>query len=326
MRKWLVLMLVLVIVLTATSCSRQAAPENTGNNEIPQNQEEKQEEQETDQAGQATYPLTVTDAMDRQVTVKAKPQRIVSLLPSLTEILFALDAGDRVVGVTNYCNYPEETAEKEKVGDLFNLSAEKILSLQPDLVLTGRSQTLQEQLMFLENNGIPYIVVDPQSLSEIEAAILQVAEIIDSKDAGQKLVEQIRNDRAAFDAKVAQIPQEERARVFVMLDTESLFTIGAGEYLSEMIETAGGFNVAKDAGQGYFQISEETFFTFNPDVIIATFPMREQIMTKEAWKDIAAVKNGRVYDVNGDLVTRPGPRIVQGLEELYRVFTAGSHE
>ncbi|NLM52589.1 MAG: cobalamin-binding protein [Firmicutes bacterium] len=319
MRKWLVVLLVLVLALSAVGCGRQEAPDNTGQNEIAGNNEQLNEHHE--QREQVTYPLTVTDDLGREVTLTAKPARIVSLLPSLTEILFALEAGDRVVGVTNYCNYPEEAAQKDKVGDLFNLSAETILALQPDLVLTGRSQTLEEQLSFLENNGIPYIVVDPQSLAEIETAILQVAEMIDSMERGQKLVEQIQNDRAAFDAKVAQIPQEERARVFVMLDTEALFTIGDGEYLSEMIEAAGGINVAKDSGQGYFQISEETFFTLNPDVIIATFPMREEILAREAWRDIAAVKNGRVYDVDGDLVTRPGPRIVQGLEELYNVFT-----
>ena len=316
MRKWLIVLFVLVFALAAVSCGRQAAPENAGQNEVAQNNEQNNEQVEQD-----TYPLAVTDALDREITLETKPQRIVSLLPSLTEILFALDAGDRVVGVTSWCNYPEEATQKDSVGDLFNLSAETILALQPDLVLTGRSQTLEEQLSFLENNGIPYIVIDPQTLAEIETAILQVAEIIDSKEAGQRLVEQIQSDRAAFAEKVAQIPQEERARVFVMLDTEVLFTIGDGEYLSEMIEAAGGINVAKDSGQGYFQISEEAFFTLNPDVIIATFPMREQVLARDSWQEIAAVKNGRVYDVDGDLVTRPGPRIVQGLEELYNVFT-----
>jgi iron complex transport system substrate-binding protein len=263
------------------------------------------------------YPMTIVDDLGREVTLEARPERIVSLIPSLTEILFALDAGDRVVGVTNWCNYPAETADREKVGDLFSPNTEVILALQPDLILTGRSEMLDQTLGFLEENGIPYIVVDPQDMDEIEASIAQVAKIIGSPEKAAAILADIQEGREHMAEKVAD---KDRPNVFVLLDTEYLYTVGSGEFLSDMIQLAGGNNEAANLGTGYFQLSEEAFFELDPDIIICTFPMSEQVLAKSNWQELKAVKNGRVYDVNGDLVSRPGPRVILGLEELYGVF------
>ncbi|NLZ39556.1 MAG: cobalamin-binding protein [Firmicutes bacterium] len=306
-KKCLSVLLLMVFVLTlAVGCGQQTGGDNKGGKE----------------GAEGAYPLTMTDAAGREVTLEARPERIVSLMPSLTEIVFALEADERLVGVTSYCDYPEAAKEKEDVGDLFNLNTEKILSLEPDLVLVGKSETLQDSMEFLEEAGVPYFVVDPQTLDEIEESILTVAELIDAKEEGEALVTQLRADRAAFEEKVAAIPAEERPNVFVLLDTEALYTVGDGEYLSEMITVAGGNNVAAEIGAGYFQISEEKLLEIDPDIIINTFPMRDQVMAKEAWQDLSAIKNKRVYDVESNAVSRPGPRYVQGLEELYKVFTA----
>lgn len=306
-RNWLVVMLLVVFTLTLLAgCGGQQGPGTEKNGE-----------------GEATdaYPLTMTDAMGREVTLEAKPERIVSIMPSLTEIVFALEADERLLGVTTYCDYPAAAQEKEIIGDLYNLNPEKILSLQPDLVLVGKSETLQQTFDFLEQAGVPYFVVDPQTLDEIEDSILTVAELIDAQDKGDSLVAQLEADRAALEAKVAEIPAEERARVFVLLDTNALYTVGKGTFLSEMISTAGGNNVAADIGDGYFQVSEEAFFELDPEMLISTYPMRDDVMARQAWQDLSAIKNGKVYDVDGNSVSRPGPRYVQGLEALYDVFT-----
>ncbi|MCR3921469.1 MAG: cobalamin-binding protein [Firmicutes bacterium] len=307
-RKWFMVMMMVILILTlAVGCGQQEGKETP-------------DEGENDPTN-AAYPMTVTDAAGREVTLESRPGRIVSLMPSLTEISFALEAGDRVVGVTTYCDYPAEATTKDQVGDLFNLNTEKILSLEPDLVLVGKSETLQQSLSFLEDAGVAYFVVDPQTLDEIEGSIIQVAEIIDAKEIGESLVASLQVDRAALEAKVAAIPADERANVFVLIDTDALYTVGEGEFVSEMIATAGGNNLAAALGSSYFQVSEEAFFELNPEILINTWPMRDQVLAKDAWKDLAAVKNDKVFDVNGSVVTRPGPRYVQGLEELYRVFT-----
>ncbi|MBS4007308.1 MAG: cobalamin-binding protein [Clostridium sp.] len=266
------------------------------------------------------YPLTVTDDLGREVTLSAKPERIVSLLPSLTEILFALEEGGRVVGVTDWCTYPTEAQERVKVGGIFNLNAESILALEPDLIVTGNSENLAETFSFLDGTGIPYLVVDPQNLEEIELSITKIAEVVGSAAKGEAIVAQLQADRAVIAERVAAIAEADRPSVFVMIDTESLFTVGEGEFLADLISSAGGRNIAAGLGSGYFEMSEEKLFELDPEVIIATFPMRERLLARESWQGLQAVKNGRVYDVNGDLVSRPGPRVVLGMEELYRAF------
>ena len=271
-------------------------------------------------AASELYPLTVTDDLGREVTLSAKPVRIVSLMPSLTEILFALDEGERVVGVTDWCNYPAAAQERVKVGGISNLNPESILALEPDLIVTSNSDTLAQTLSFLAGAGIPYLVVDPQNLAEIEESIAKIAEAIGSSAKGEAVVAEMQSGRATMAEKVAAIAEADRPSVFVMIDTESLFTVGDGVFLTELIAGAGGQNIAAGLGSGYFEMSEEKLFELDPEVIIATFPMREQLLAREAWQELRAVKNGRIYDVNGDLVSRPGPRVVLGMEELYGAF------
>ena len=161
---------------------------------------------------------------------------------------------------------------------------------------------------------MPYFVVDPQTLDEIEESILTIAKLIDARAEGDALVAQLAADRAALEAKVASIPAEERPKVFVLLDTSALYTVGSGTFLSEMITTAGADNVVADFDNGYFQISEETLFEIDPEIIICTYPMRDEVLAREAWQDLAAVKNERVYDVDSNAVSRPD-------RVMYRVWS-----
>ncbi|NLM46570.1 MAG: cobalamin-binding protein [Firmicutes bacterium] len=315
---WLMVCVLLVAVFAGCSRNREAGNDNNANS-IGSNNNGGNNGGTDNEA--AAYPLQFTDDLGRTVTLERKPERLVSLLPSLTETIFAVGAGERLVGVTTFCNYPEEALEIEKIGNLYDLNIELILSLEPDLVLTGRSETLQQSLSFLDDNKIPYVVVDPQSLDEIGEAIIKVGTLLDCKAEGEALAAKLSAERAELEAKAAAIPEAERPRVFVLLDPESLWTVGDGEYLSEMIAAAGGVNVAAEQGSGYFQLSEEVLLTIDPDVFICTYPMRDQVMAKAGWQSLSAVKNGRVYDVSSDPVSRPGPRFVQGLEELYGIFS-----
>ena len=265
------------------------------------------------------YPMTVLDDAGKQVEIAAEPQRIVSLLPSLTETLFALGLGERVVGVTNFCNYPAEVDGKERVGGLFDLNAEKILALEPEVVLSGQMKGAQEVLRTLETAGVTVVVFDPATMEDIGRVIRSVAKLAGVAEKGEELAGEITAGRTAMTAQVAAVAAE-KPQVFVLLDTEKIFTVGDGEYMSEMITEAGGVNAASGQGEGWLELSEEKLFELDPDIIIATFPMREQILARPGWQALQAVKEGRVYDVDGDLVSRPGPRVVLGLQELHRVF------
>lgn len=266
------------------------------------------------------YPMTITDNVGRDVIIREEPMRIVSLMPSLTETLFALGLGERVVGVTSFCNYPEEALAIDNVGGLYDLNAEAILALEPDLVFAGKSTSVQEVLDVLEVNGVTVVVIDPQSLAEIEDAIREIARLANVPSQGELLATEVRSRRDAVSREFTGVDLSLRPRVFVLLDTDYVYTVGAGEFLSEMIEAAGGLNAAFSQGDGWLLLSEEVLFELDPDIIICTFPMSEQILAKPAWQGLQAIANGRVYDVDSDTVSRPGPRVALGLTELNSVF------
>ncbi|MBS4030771.1 MAG: ABC transporter substrate-binding protein [Clostridiales bacterium] len=264
------------------------------------------------------YPMTITDNVGRDVVITEEPLRIVSLMPSLTETLFALGLGERVVGVTSYCNYPKEALAIDNVGGLYDLNAEAILALEPDIVLAGKSSTVQEVLDVLEANGVTVVVIDPQSLAEIEDAIREIARLTNVPDRGEQFAAEVHSGRNAVSREFAGVDLDLRPRVFILLDTDYLYTVGAGEFLSEMIEAAGGLNAAFNQGDGWLLLSEEVLFELDPDIIILTHPT--QIFANPSWEGLQAIANGRVYTVDGDLVSRPGPRVAQGLTELNAVF------
>jgi len=264
---------------------------------------------------ESSFPLSVTDDAGREVEIPSPPEKIVSLMPSHTEILFALGMGEQVVGVTDFCNYPEEALAKEKVGDSFNINIEKIISLEPDLVLASTGESSLQAADVLEENGIPTLILCPQNIDQVEETIELLGKITGSETAAVEIIEQMEAEKSAVMEKAEA--NTDTPKVLVLIDTTSLYTVGAGEFLDELITLAGGENIAAKYGEGYFVINEEAILQEDPDVIISTFPMKEEIMARENWQEITAVREGHIFDVNGDLVSRQGPRITKGLEEVY---------
>lgn len=274
-------------------------------------------------ASSETWPLTVTDDLDRQITIEARPDRIVSLLPSNTEILFAVGAGPQVVGVTSYCNYPPEASSRPQIGGITNqaISVETIISLEPDLVLASGSQN--EIIPILAETGLVVLALEPATFEDIQANILLVGQVTGHAGQAGKIVEDMRRRAKAVQAKVAAIPADERPTVFYEVWDEPLMTAGPRTYIGQMIDLAGGRNIFAGIEEDWPQVSAELIVDRNPAVILgpashAEALAVEQIVSRPGWSSIAAVQNNRIYLLDSDMVSRPGPRLINILEEIAR--------
>lgn len=267
------------------------------------------------------YPVTITDDLGRQITLKAEPKRIISVAPSHTEVLFALGLGQRVVGVTSYCNYPKEVLSCEKIGGFTSPSLEKIVALQPDLVLvtTDKKASL---IPGLENAGLTVLAFSPKSIADTLKTIQVIGQATSANGSATSLNAGLQKRIDAVTAKVQTIPPEQRLRVYYELWYEPLMSAGPGTLASDLIEKAGGKSISADAREDYAEISEEIILSRDPQVMLHTYahgqalPDAAQISQRPGWAELSFVKTGRIYSVNSDLIDRSGPRVVDALEEL----------
>ena len=269
-------------------------------------------------------PGTFTDDLGRVVTIDKLPQRIVSHVPSITETLFALGLGEKVVGVSDYCDYPDEAKLKLSVGNYYNPSIEKIVELEPDLVLTdGYSEGLIEEL---EGIGITSFVIDPKDIAHILRDIESVGEITGTEGRAKELLEDMQK---RISRVLNRVKDAHRVKVFYMFDATDLnnpWTAGPGSIIDSIISMAGAENIAAKAQGPWVQFSLEEVVNSDPEVIIIDAHHGTAVVTRAkleehpVWGRISAVKEGRVFDVDGDLVNRNGYRIVQGLEEMARII------
>ena len=268
-------------------------------------------------------PGTYIDDMGRGVSIDKVPQRIVSHVPSITETLFALGLEERVVGVSDYCDYPEEAKLKPSIGNYFNPTIETIVALEPDLVLTdGHSQNING----LEALGITFFVIDPKDIDGILEDIELLGKITGTGKKARALV----NDMNGILAQVvSQVENAPKVRVFYVFDATDLnnpWTAGPGSFVDSLITMAGGENIAAEAQGAWVQFSIEQLVGSDPEIIMVdtihgtAIVSEEELRAHPAWREITAVKQGKIYRVDGDLVNRSGPRIIQGLEEIAKAI------
>jgi len=254
----------------------------------------------------------VTDDLDRRITVPVKVTRVVSLAPNLTESIFAVGAGDRLVGVTTFCNYPEQAQEIAKIGDTMNPNMESIIALKPDVVFVSTASQIENFTKTLEANGIAVYVTNPSDLSEVLTGLVKLGELLGTTEQAGALF----SDLKARQMKVvSKVGSEYPSDVFVQISKEPLFTIGKQSFLNMVISFAGGNSVTGEIDSAYPKLSKETALALNPEVIILS-DSDDNKEANEAFKNSPAVKNGRVYKVNADLLSRPGPRLVDALEQI----------
>jgi len=260
----------------------------------------------------ASFPVTVTDDAGRSVTIDAKPERIVSLAPANTEILHGLGVLDRVVGVTTYDDFPPEVSSIAKVGDFVTPNLEAIVAANPDLVLVTTG-IQADVIANLEKTGAKVVAIDPQSLEALYTSIGTVGAVTGESAAAAAIVQDMKDELELIQDAIDAAP----VRCFIEIAQEPLFTAGAGTLINDLIEQAGGENVVVE--EGYVAYSLEQLLTDDPEVYLATKGSMSdpaQIDARAGYGELAAVKTGRVYVLDDNLVSRPGPRIIQGIRQI----------
>jgi iron complex transport system substrate-binding protein len=266
-------------------------------------------------------PGNFTDDLGREISIEGIPQRIISLAPSNTEVLFALGLEDRVVGVTEFCDYPEAALDKPKVGGFSTVDVERVVALEPDLILaTSVHET--KVIPILEKVGLTVVALAPETLDEVLANIILVGKITGRSQEATQLVTGLEERVKVITDKTESLPEGQRPRVFYLTWHDPLMTPGSGTRHDDVILKAGGTNVARDL-TGYAGISLEVVVDANPEVIIAGVGMGsgenlpfQFVQTEPRLMDTDARRNNRVYEIDVDLVGRPGPRIVDALEKF----------
>lgn len=276
----------------------------------------------SESVGTEAFPVTVTDATGEEITIEETPESIVSLVPSNTEIVYELGLGDKVVGVTTNDNYPIEVLDVEKVGDM-TIDVEKIISLNPDLVLAHESALSMSEDAFnqLENAGINVFVVDnAENFEQTYETIETIGEITGTKKEAEEIVSNMQEDFEALQEKASTIPENERKSVWIEVSSApELYVAGQDTMINEMLEIVGAENVVTESG--WLMYSEEQAVLMNPDVILTTYgsfvpTAVDDVLARPAWKTVPAVQNNEVYNVNNDTTTRQGPRLVEGAKEI----------
>ncbi len=268
-------------------------------------------------------PGTYTDDAGRAVRIDKAPQRIVSHVPSITETLFALGLEEKVVGRSDYDDYPEQAKLKPSVGGFWNPSLENIVALNPDLVLTdGQSESVKQ----LDGLGITRLVIYPKDIEGIFKSIELLGKVAGAEGRAEKLVSGMRQNMANILNLVKNAP---KVRVFYIIDATDLnnpWTAGPGSFIDALIAMAAGQNIAAQAPGAWVKFSIEQVVSSDPEVIIlparmgTAFTSPDMLKAHPAWRETTAVKQGRIYLIDTNLVSRSGPRIIQGLEDMARAI------
>jgi iron complex transport system substrate-binding protein len=268
----------------------------------------------------------ITDQLGRTVTLgSTAPQRIVSLSPSNTEILFALGLDERIAGVTDYCNYPPEAKDKPSVGAYDTPNFEQLIALNPDLVLATEEHET-DIIPQLESNGITVIGLKPKCVSEVMDSILLIGKVTGKNKEAANLTKDLQERIRRVTNKTENLPDSMKPRVFYIIWHDPLWTVGSGTMHDELISMAGGVNIAHDL-TWYANISLEAVIEANPEIIIAGVGMGsgedapyQFVLNEPTLKGTDALKNNNISTVDMDIVSRPGPRIVDALEDFLAII------
>lgn len=275
---------------------------------------------ETDKAPaeeKAAESYTVKDDRGQEITFEQAPETIVSLIPSNTEIVFALDQGDKLIGATDYDTYPEEANDIERVSDSVTFNAERIIEMKPDVVLAYSTGEVAPELAQLEDADIPvFVIQSATSFEEVYGDIEQIASVLAAEEKGKQLTEDIQAQIEGVQEKLAAV-EEKKDVYFEISPSPEIYTTGKSTFQQEILNHAQVENVFAEL-EGWPSISEEQVITENPEVILTTVSYVEDavgdIKARESWSAVEAIQDGDVYFVDSDITSRPGPRIGEAVQ------------
>jgi iron complex transport system substrate-binding protein len=324
---WVASTLLLVICCSACGSVIQPLPKEVVPLVPIQSPQEKTPSQtKTEQEEITTFPVTVTDDLGRKITINKLPQRIISLAPSNTEILFALGLDSRIVGVTDYCDYPEAAKSKPRVASYDTPNIEKLVSLQPDLIV---AESIHEKTVLpaLEKLGLTVYVTWAKSVDTVLQDVTRIGQINGKSTAAAKLVATLTNRIKTVSAKTESLPTDKRPRVLYVMWHQPIWTMGSDTYIDDLFRLAGGNNIFSKDFQKSRIASLESIVAKNPQVIIVTGMatsgdlVYNAVKGEERLRTIDAMVSNRVYKISdSNLIERPGPRIVEGLDELAKLI------
>lgn len=262
----------------------------------------------------------ITDGSGKQVSLPPQVNRVVSLAPNLTEIVFAIGGGNRLVGRTSYCDFPAEAKSVAEVGDTLHPSLERIIALKPQVVLVSTASQLEGFTRQLQEHDIAVFVTDPHDLDGVFQSMNQIGEILGAAEQAKQLTDSLRLRVMIVAKKLNTAPP---VRVFYQLSAEPLYTAGKDSFVNDLIMLAGGISVTADVPGAWPKYSAEAALATKPEAIILPTGGSmgdNNTDVAEPLKRSSAVLNGRVYKINDDHLVRPGPRAVDGLEEMARAL------
>jgi iron complex transport system substrate-binding protein len=266
--------------------------------------------------------LRVIDEAGRKVKVPPSPKRIISLAPSITEILFALRFNEEIAGVTNYCDYPEAASSKPRIGGFVSPSIEKIVSLKPDLIVAIQDGNRWDTIERLNHLGFPVYVIDPKGWKGILETIEHMGDAFGKKEESRRIVSDMTKKKDRIVSLTRSLP---RPKVFFQMGLSPVVTPGPNTLADDLIRLAGGKNIAGDDPMQYPSYNIETIMLKAPEIIILSSMEKERdyahlVKMWQDWKNIPAVKRNAIYVVDSNIVDRPGPRTPEGLEKLARII------
>ncbi|SDF90992.1 iron complex transport system substrate-binding protein [Fontibacillus panacisegetis] len=323
---WGIWLLALLLVITA-GCGATNNAKNTNNAGTTESAAQEQTSNNTTGSEQdaktTTYPLTVKDSSGTEFTFESAPKRIVSLAPSETEGLFALGLDEQVVGVSDNDDYPEAVKDKPKMGG-FQINVEAVVAAQPDLVMAA-SLIDPATVKSLTDLGIKVYQSNPKTVDEVIEHIKTVGQITDHQGEAEQVAKQMQDELNKVTEAVKGLTEDQKKKVYIEFSPG--WTVGKGEFMDEMITLAGGVNVASDI-TGWSEINEENIIKANPDVILYAKSVVDEnnqtladiIKGRGGWNQISAIKEDRVVGLDDNLLSRPGPRVTQGLIEVAKAI------
>jgi iron complex transport system substrate-binding protein len=265
---------------------------------------------------------TFKDEVGREVIVPFPPKKIISLAPNVTEILFSLGLDQEIVGVSIHCNFPEKVQSKVRVGSYISLDFEKIVSLKPDLIIATGAGNTRDMVDRLERLGFPTYVIFPKNVEDVTWSVGHLSQLVGREKEGEEIIQEMKRRRERVVALTRGLP---RPRVFLQIGEAPIVTVGKNSFADDLIRLAGGDNVAGNEKEMYPRFGMEEILKRSPEVILISSMnprgnYQKVLQEWSRWKTIPAVKNGQIYLIDSDLIDRPSPRIIEGLEEMARIL------